>query len=163
MNFNSKMMAMRKIFLFTILLLLVFTFINSVYAEGPEKEKTPFDKYPFIIPATIIVIIFVIGFWLLIKFHQKEKFTITMVTSIIFLILLIFSGASGFWLLFFKEIKINFLGRDLKYWHILGSYLMVFFAIIHFSQSCLLIHHTKKMIKDFFNKFKTNKDKMPKQ
>jgi hypothetical protein len=65
------MMTMRKIFLFTILLLLVFTFINPVYAEGPENEKTPFDKYPFIIPATIIIIIFIIGSWLLIKFHQK--------------------------------------------------------------------------------------------
>ena len=63
------MMTMRKIFLFTILLLLVFTFINPVYADGSkkEKEKTPFDKYPFIIPATIIVIIYVIGSWLLIK------------------------------------------------------------------------------------------------
>jgi amino acid transporter len=156
-------MAMRKIFLFIILLFLVFTFINPIYVKEPEKWEAPFDKYPFIIPATIIVTIFVIGFLLLTKFFPQMKPTITMFTSIIFLILLIFSGASGFWLLFFKEIKINFLGRDLKYWHILGSYLMVFFAIIHFSQSCLLIHHTNKMIKDFFNKFKTNKDNMPKQ
>jgi len=97
------------------LLLLVFTFINPVYADGSEKEKekTPFDKYPFIIPATIIVIIFVIGSWLFIKFHIKGKFTIILVTSIILSILSIFSGTSGFWLLFFKEIKINFLGYDL--------------------------------------------------
>ena len=53
------MMSRRKIFLFTILLLLVFTFINPIYADESkkEKEKTPFDKYPFIIPETIIVII----------------------------------------------------------------------------------------------------------
>lgn len=62
----------------TILFLLVFTFINPIYADGSqkEKEKTPFDKYPFIIPATIIVIIFVISSWLFIKFHKKGKFTI---------------------------------------------------------------------------------------
>jgi uncharacterized membrane protein len=78
------MMTMRKIFLFTILLLLVFTFINSVYADGSEKGKTPFDKYPFIIPATIIVIIFVIGSWLFIKFHKKGKFTIIIVTTLFF-------------------------------------------------------------------------------
>ena len=72
------MMSRRKIFLFTILLLLVFTFINPAYTDGSEKEKekTPFDKYPFIIPATIIVIIFVINSWMLIKFHKKGKFTI---------------------------------------------------------------------------------------
>jgi hypothetical protein len=53
------MMTMRKIFLLTILLLFFFTFINPIYANGSkkEKEKTPFDKYPFIIPETIIVII----------------------------------------------------------------------------------------------------------
>jgi hypothetical protein len=153
------MMTMRKIFLFTILLLLVFTFINPVYAEGPEKEKTPFDKYPFIIPATIIIIIFIIGSWLLIKFHQKGKFTIIIVTTIILSIFSIFSGASGFWLLFFKEIKINFLGYDVKYWHVLTSYFMAFFAIIHFILTRTpLIYHTKKMIKDAFNKFKTNKN-----
>jgi len=158
------MMSRRKIFLFTILLLLVFTFINPVYADGSEKEKekTPFDKYPFIIPATIIVIIFVIGSWLLIKFHKKGKFTIILVTSIILSILSIFSGTSGFWLLFFKEIKINFLGYDVRYWHVLSGYIFAFFAIIHFilTRRPLIIH--TKMIKDFFNKFKTNKANIPK-
>jgi hypothetical protein len=100
-------MARRKIFLLTILLLLVFTFINPVYADGSQKgkEKTPFDKYPFIIPATIIVIIYVIGSWLFIKFHKKGKFTIIIVTTIILLILSIFAVTSAFWLLFFKEIN----------------------------------------------------------
>jgi predicted neutral ceramidase superfamily lipid hydrolase len=145
-------MPLKKTVLLAVLLLLVFAFVPCGLAEKPEK--TPFGKYPFIIPLTAIAVFFAVGFWLLSTFYQKKKFTAAMIASVAFLALLVFSGASGLWLLFLREVKVRFFGRDLKYWHAMGSYLMVFFAIIHFSQGCFLITHSKAIVKKVFNKFK---------
>ncbi|MBI5398679.1 hypothetical protein HZB03_04410 [Candidatus Woesearchaeota archaeon] len=101
---------------------------------------------------TAIIVTFLVGYLALRRMDHRYRFPLAVLTSNIFLVLLIFSGVTGLYLLFLKSLKWSILGHSVKYWHVMASYLMVFFGIMHFSQSCTLVYHTGGVIRKFFGR-----------